>query len=47
MWPAPSAGLIGQISIFPALKLGLDKTTFASVISIFGFRAALYGYFIL
>lgn len=45
IWPAPSVGLIGAVLISPALKSGLDKLSLASVLTVFGFGAALSGDF--
>ncbi|HHW56384.1 MAG TPA: hypothetical protein GXX15_01685 [Clostridia bacterium] len=45
IWPAPAVGLIGTVLINPALKSGIDKVSLASIVSIFGFGAALSGDF--
>ncbi|QSZ27973.1 hypothetical protein ACETAC_03645 [Aceticella autotrophica] len=45
LWPAPAVGLIGAVLILPALKSGMDKLSLASLLSVFGFGAALSGDF--
>lgn len=45
LWPSPAVGLIGSVLLLPAKKSGLDEISFASLLTIFGFGAALSGDF--
>ncbi|AEF17133.1 hypothetical protein Thexy_1100 [Thermoanaerobacterium xylanolyticum LX-11] len=45
LWPSPAVGLIGAVLIGPVLKSGFDELSFASLVTIFGFGAALSGDF--
>ncbi|SNX52710.1 hypothetical protein [Thermoanaerobacterium sp. RBIITD] len=45
LWPSPAVGLIGAVLIAPVLKSGFDELSFASLLTIFGFGAALSGDF--